>query len=358
VARELKLPDGETAQLVEVYLAGRKKLGEKLREYREAGGAGERGHRGRIDPEMMEKHRSALHAQLSGFLPQEQAGEAVQSLGTYSPQWDRMVDAVAGLGLAEEKVYAALVPIRQYVVQHAGAQRLGDRQARRGVMMEAREGLYDDLERVLGEEQLAQFREAAGRRGGRQGQPPGERPAREALSAAGIGKPAPAFTLNDSAGRAHALADYGGKIVVLQWINPDCPVCRRVNSSGRVTAMRKRLDAITRNVVHLAVNSTHYMEPSVGAAYLKTHKVDAPVLIDRDGTVGHLYGAKRTPHMFVIDAKGILRYQGAIDDDASGDKGDRATNYVVQAVRQIVAGETVTPDATRAYGCTVKYAKP
>ncbi|MHC4766083.1 MAG: thioredoxin domain-containing protein, partial [Planctomycetota bacterium] len=92
------------------------------------------------------------------------------------------------------------------------------------------------------------------------------------------------------------------------------------------------------------------------AAYFKTHKIDAPVLIDRDGKVGHLYGAKRTPHMFVVDAKGILRYQGAIDDDSSGDKGDRATNYVVQAVRQIAAGDTVTPDVTRAYGCSVKYA--
>ncbi|MHC4129834.1 MAG: thioredoxin domain-containing protein [Planctomycetota bacterium] len=80
------------------------------------------------------------------------------------------------------------------------------------------------------------------------------------------------------------------------------------------------------------------------------------MLIDRDGKVGHLYGAKRTPHMFVVDAKGILRYQGAIDDDSSGDKGDRATNYVVQAVRQIAAGDTVTPDVTRAYGCSVKYA--
>ncbi|MHC4102825.1 MAG: thioredoxin domain-containing protein, partial [Planctomycetota bacterium] len=88
----------------------------------------------------------------------------------------------------------------------------------------------------------------------------------------------------------------------------------------------------------------------------KTHKIDAPVLIDRDGKVGHLYGAKRTPHLFVIDAEGVLRYQGAIDDDQRGDKGEKATNYVVQAVRQIVAGETVAPDITRSYGCTVKYA--
>ncbi|MHC4081740.1 MAG: redoxin domain-containing protein, partial [Planctomycetota bacterium] len=174
--------------------------------------------------------------------------------------------------------------------------------------------------------------------------------------AAEIGEPAPAFTLADSTGKSHALADYRGKIVVLQWINPDCPVCRRVCSTGLATAMRKQLDEITPGVVHLAINSTHYMEPSVGEAYLKTHKIDAPVLIDRDGKVGHLYGAKRTPHLFVIDAEGVLRYQGAIDDDQRGDKGEKATNYVVQAVRQIVAGETVAPDITRSYGCTVKYA--
>ncbi|MHC5016881.1 MAG: peroxiredoxin family protein, partial [Planctomycetota bacterium] len=125
--------------------------------------------------------------------------------------------------------------------------------------------------------------------------------------AAEIGEPAPAFTLADSTGKSHALADYRGKIVVLQWINPTCPVCRRVCSTGLVTAMRKQLDEITPGVVYLGINSTHYMEPSVGEAYFKTHKIDAPVLIDRDGKVGHLYGAKRTPHLFVIDAEGVRR---------------------------------------------------
>jgi hypothetical protein len=121
--------------------------------------------------------------------------------------------------------------------------------------------------------------------------------------------------------------------------------------------MRKQLEEIAPGgVAHLAINSTYLMESSVGEAYLKTHKVDAPVLIDGDGTVGHLYDAKRTPHLYVIDAEGVLRYQGAIDDDPRGDKGDKATNYAVQAVRQIVAGETVAPDITPSYGCTVKYA--
>jgi peroxiredoxin len=362
VARALELGPAETDQLVQAYVAGREAFDKARRDYREAGGEGERGRRWRIDPEVIQEHRSALQSQLSGFLSEEQAKEAMRSLGAFNAQWDRMVHAAAGLELGEQKTYAALVPIRQYVVQIAAAMQLDDRQAMRGLVMEAREGLYDDLARVLSEEQLAQFQEAAGRRGGGrqerargQEQPRGRQRAGEAVTAA-VGEPAPAFTLNDSAGKAHALADYSGKIVVLQWINPDCPVCRRVCSSGKVAAMRKQLDEIAGNVVYLAVNTTHYMEPSVGAAYFKKHKIDAPVLIDRDGKVGHLYAARRTPHMFVIDAKGVLRYQGAIDDDANGDKGDRATNYVVRAVRQIVAGETVTPDVTRAYGCTVKYA--
>ena len=274
--------------------------------------------------------------------------------------WDRMEVAVIGLGLEEAQTYAALAPMRQFMVQWQGARQLDDPETRRGVMMEARAELQDELEKVLSEEQLTQFQEAAGRRGGgrRPREPRNEDRPNQPVDTAGIGEPAPAFTLTDSAGASHALADYRGKIVVLQWINPDCPVCRRTSSSGKVAAMREQFDEITGNVVHLTVNSTHYMEPSVGAAYLERHKIDAPVLIDRDGAVGHLYGAKRTPHMFVIDAEGILRYQGAIDDDPNGDKGMDATNYVVQAARQIVAGETVAPDATRSYGCSVKYAAP
>jgi peroxiredoxin len=368
VARVLELEADETKQLVKAYVAGRKKFSEAMREAREAGAEGDRRRGWRADPELIQKHRTALQTQLSGFLTEDQAEEATRSLGLYSTQWDRMVDGIAGLELGEEKTYAALAPIRQYMVHLAGVRQLDDRQAMRGAMMEAREGLYDDLAAVLDEEQLAQLQESMmGRRGGRQEQARGEGRGQgrgdgrgqgraPATAAAEIGEPAPAFTLADSTGKSHALADYRGKIVVLQWINPTCPVCRRVCSTGLVTAMRKQLDEITPGVVYLGINSTHYMEPSVGEAYFKTHKIDAPVLIDRDGKVGHLYGAKRTPHLFVIDAEGVLRYQGAIDDDQRGDKGEKATNYVVQAVRQIVAGETVAPDITRSYGCTVKYA--
>jgi peroxiredoxin len=170
-----------------------------------------------------------------------------------------------------------------------------------------------------------------------------------------IGEPAPGFTLQDASGKSYTLADYKGKIVVLQWINPDCPVCRRVASSGLVTAMHRQVREVDPDVVFLAINSTHYMEPDASAKYLKEHRVEMPALSDRDGTVGRLYGAKTTPHVYVIDAEGVLRYQGAFDDDPQGQKGDKAVNYVLTAIRQIEAGETVMPDTVKSYGCTVKY---
>jgi peroxiredoxin len=261
-------------------------------------------------------------------------------------------------------MYAAMVPIRSYVVELSDLQGSGDFRAMREAAGAARGKLMEQLGKVLTEEQLEQFQEATGRRGQfdrgprRGGPDPIQNPAPvNAEVNAAVGKAAPAFTLNDRNGQVHSRTDYAGKIVILQWINPDCPICRRVHATGLVKAMKQRLAEISSDVVHLTINSTHYMEPSVGAEYLKTNKIDAPLLIDRDGAVGHLYAAKTTPHMFVIDAKGVLRYQGAIDDDPHGRKGEEAMNYVVQAVQQIAAGETVSPDQTQAYGCTVKYAK-
>ena len=169
-----------------------------------------------------------------------------------------------------------------------------------------------------------------------------------------VGEEAPNFTLKDAEGKEYSLADYKGKIVVLQWINPDCPVCRRVASTGLVNTMVKKLKEIDSEIVHLAINSTHYMDGAKSAAYLKKHKIEAPALIDQDGTVGHMYGALTTPHMYVIDTEGVLRYQGAFDNDPSGNNDD-ATNYVINAVTQITEGETVSPDYAKPYGCKVKY---
>jgi peroxiredoxin len=172
-----------------------------------------------------------------------------------------------------------------------------------------------------------------------------------------IGKPAPDFTLKDTNGKSYTLSDFRGKNVVLEWINPDCPYCRRVMSTGVVANMLKELRSIDKDIVYFAINSTHYMSAEDTAKYLERNKIEAPGLVDQDGEVGRRYGARTTPHLFVIDRKGILRYNGAIDDDVRGTKGEKATNYVVNAVRQIENGQAVAPDTTRPYGCSVKYAK-
>ncbi|MFO0872685.1 MAG: redoxin domain-containing protein [Phycisphaerales bacterium] len=186
-------------------------------------------------------------------------------------------------------------------------------------------------------------------------------PGRDGAPARGakIGAAAPDFNLPDTAGKMHKLSDYKGKIVVLQWINPECPVCQRVMTSGLGAKAQADAKAAASDVVWLFINSTAGMTPDTTKAYLEKNKSTTPGLIDVDGFVGHAYGAATTPHIFVIDDKGILRYQGAFDSDESGDlakKGDKVTNYAVNAVKQIKAGETVTPDSTKSYGCRVKYA--
>ncbi len=172
-----------------------------------------------------------------------------------------------------------------------------------------------------------------------------------------IGEAAPNFTLTDTNGNEHTLADFKGKTVVLQWINYDCPVCRRITSSGLAKNMYKELKSMDENLVFLAINSTHNLTVEKTAKYLKSHKLDVPALIDQDGTVGKMYGAKTTPHVYVIDGEGILRYQGAFDSDPQGNKKKDRTNYAVNAVKMMMAGETVLPDYVKPYGCSVKYAK-
>lgn len=181
-------------------------------------------------------------------------------------------------------------------------------------------------------------------------------PAGAASEKAEVGKAAPEFTLKDTNGKEHKLSDFKGKNVVIEWINPGCPVCNRVMSTGLVEQMRKDLKAIDKDVVVLAINSTKNSTAEDNAEYLKKYKLleEIPALDDSEGTVGKKFGAKTTPHLFVIDAKGVLRYSGAFDDDPSGRKSDRM-NYAVNALRQIVAGETVMPETTKSYGCGVKY---
>jgi len=143
--------------------------------------------------------------------------------------------------------------------------------------------------------------------------------------------------------------------VVLQWINYDCPVCRRVMETGVERDMIKALKKQDEDIVILAINSTRNLDAARTMSYLKDNKIDATAaLLDKDGTVGKLYGARTPPHLYVIDKEGVLRYNGAIDNGNGRERGDM--NYVVNAVKKIVNGETVSPDTTRPYGCSVKYA--
>ena len=171
-----------------------------------------------------------------------------------------------------------------------------------------------------------------------------------------VGDQAPQFTLADSAGNEVGLADFKGKIVVLEWTNPDCPFVKRHNEEG---TMKKLESTFAKSgVVWLTVNSTNYMDAAANAAYVKKEGINWPVLVDQDGAVGHSYGAATTPHMFIIDGKGTVVYEGAIDDDARGNKEAGArTNYVADALNEIAAGKPVSTPETKPYGCSVKYAK-
>ncbi|MBN1204014.1 MAG: thioredoxin family protein [Myxococcaceae bacterium] len=173
-----------------------------------------------------------------------------------------------------------------------------------------------------------------------------------AADSAEVGKPAPAFTLKDETGQEHSLAQHQGKIVVLEWTNPGCPFVQR---HYRAATMQHTLDGFAANkVVWLAVESTSSNTPARSAAWKKEKGFTYPVLQDADGKVGKAYGAKTTPHMYVIDEKGVLRYAGAIDDDPRG-RNANAVNHVKTTVDALLGGKPVPAATTEPYGCTVKY---
>jgi len=166
-----------------------------------------------------------------------------------------------------------------------------------------------------------------------------------------VGQPAPTFALPDESGLQHSLAQYRGKVVVLEWTNPECPFVQRHYTSK---TMQKTLAALGKQVVWLAIDSTYSNTPEKSAAWKKEQGFPYPVLQDPSGAVGHAYGAKTTPHMFVIDEHGVVRYAGAIDDDPRG-RSATPTNYVRQAVEAVETGKPVPATTSAPYGCTVKY---
>lgn len=176
-----------------------------------------------------------------------------------------------------------------------------------------------------------------------------------------VGQPAPAFTAIDSQGKAVNLADYKGKTVILEWTNHDCPFVVKHYSSGNMQMTQKK--AAGDGVVWLSVISSapgeqgHVDGATADQLTKKRDAAPAKVLLDPKGTVGKMYGARTTPHMFIIDPAGKLAYHGAIDSIRSSDVNDipKAQNYVLTALDQMKAGKPVDPQGTRPYGCSVKY---
>lgn len=182
-----------------------------------------------------------------------------------------------------------------------------------------------------------------------------------ANATATVGQPAPAFTLKDTNGKAVNLADYKGKTVVLEWHNPECPFVKKHYDSANMQSLQSKY---TRDgVVWLAISSTEpshqdYKKPAVVNALLKSSNASPTAyLMDESGATGKAYGARTTPHMYIVNAQGTLVYAGGIDDKRSANIADikTAKNYVAAALDELKAGKNVSTPATSPYGCSVKY---
>ena len=175
-----------------------------------------------------------------------------------------------------------------------------------------------------------------------------------------VGQAAPGFTALDALGKSHKLSDFKGKHVVLEWTNPGCPFVVK-HYSGNMQALQA--EYLAKSVVWLSINSTasdagDYLAPARLMAWRRDKKaVATAMLMDESGKVGQLYGAKTTPHMYIINPQGVLVYAGAIDSIPSARVDDikTATNYIRQGLNEALGGKAISTSSTRAYGCSVKY---
>ena len=172
---------------------------------------------------------------------------------------------------------------------------------------------------------------------------------------------APQFRLTDAGGKEHALADYRGKYVVLEWVNFDCPFVHKHYGSGNMQRLQKKYR--DKGVVWLSISSSApgrqgYFEGDALRQRIAKEKAQPTVyLIDGDGRVGMMFGAKATPTMCIINPDGLLIYEGGIDNTPSTDVADiaTATNYVEQGLDEALAGKPLAVTSSRSYGCSVKY---
>ena len=175
------------------------------------------------------------------------------------------------------------------------------------------------------------------------------------------GAAAPDISVTDSNGKTHTVSQYRGKTVVLEWFNPGCPFVVKHYGSGNMQKLQEEFTG--KGVVWLTINSSapfrqgHLTPEEANAKITEWKMKPTALLLDPDGKAGQTYGAKNTPHMFVINPDGKVIYQGAIDSKPSSKPEDIAgsTNYVKVALDESMAGKTVTTASTRPYGCSVKY---
>ncbi len=176
-----------------------------------------------------------------------------------------------------------------------------------------------------------------------------------------IGKPAPEFTGKDTSGESHKLSDFKGKVVVLEWTNPECPFVKKHYESKNMQKLQE--NSKSEGVIWLSINSSAKdkqgnQTPETANTYMTTQGSNPTArLLDPSGEIGKLYDARTTPHIFIIDQSGTLVYNGAIDDNDSANPSDVATskNYVRAALDEVIAGKKVTMAQTKPYGCSVKY---
>jgi len=176
-----------------------------------------------------------------------------------------------------------------------------------------------------------------------------------------VDQPAPDFSLTDASGKKHSLTDFKGKWVVLEWVNFGCPFVRKHYDSGNMQGLQKAYtgkDVVWLSVCSSAPGKQGYYEGKELTSQIKEEGSHATAyLIDADGTVGKMYEAKTTPHMYIVNPEGVLVYAGGIDNIASSDKDDikKATNYVKENLDAALAGKEIAVKGSKPYGCSVKY---
>ena len=181
------------------------------------------------------------------------------------------------------------------------------------------------------------------------------------FAAVQVDQPAPEFTLISAAGKTVSLSDYQGKAVVLEWTNHDCPYVQKHYDSDNMQSLQRKYaakDVVWLSIISSAPGKQGYVDAET-ANQLTSSRNAAPtqVLFDPEGTVGREYGARTTPHMYIIDKEGTLRYAGGIDSIKSANPADiaKATNYVDEGLTSLLGGQAIAKKSSSPYGCSVKY---